>query len=292
MVVASEKLAPVLAVVIGINRYLFSEYDDLQGAVADADAFEKFLTEQLKVPRANILSLRNEKATRDAILSSFQWLRDDVTYKKDEASILFYFAGHGAQTTKPEGWEDWVTTTGKIEMLCPSDIGMPSISSNPEEEPEEAIHGIPDRTISTLLNHISDIKGNNLVGDIACRSLSRRLTFAQTLILDCCSSGGINRNESELVIRRISEPPKLKPTSDQSIWSRELRSGGIAAGFSGKFHGSHVLLAACGRDQFAFESPREHRGLFTMSLMKVLKSEEFNTLTYVSLMHKLRMPSK
>ena len=289
---ASEKLTPVLAVVIGINRYLSPEYEDLEGAVPDADAFEEFLREQLKVPQVNIRSLRDEKATRDAILSCFYWLRDDVTYKKDEASIVFYFAGHGAQTTKPEGWEDWVTTTGQIEMLCPSDIGMPSTSSNPGEEPEEFIHGIPDRTISMLLNHISDIKGNNLVGDIACRSRPRHLTFAQTLVLDCCSSGGINRGESELVIRRISEPPKLKPTSDQSIWSREVRRGGIAAGFSGKFHASHVLLAACGRDQFAFENPREHRGLFTMSLIKVLKSEEFSTLTYVSLMHKIRMPPK
>jgi hypothetical protein len=290
--VASERLTPILAVVIGINRYLCSEYDDLEGAVADADVFEEFLTEQLKVPQTNIRSLRNEKATRDAIISSFYWLRDDVTYKKDEASIIFYFAGHGAQTTKPEGWEDWDTTTGQIEMLCPSDIGMPSTSFIFGEVPEEVIQGIPDRTISMLLNHISDIKGNNLVRYIACRLRSRHLTFAQTLILDCCSSGGINRGKSELVIRQISDPPKLKPTSDHRIWSREVRGGGIAAGFSGKFHASHVLLAACGRDQFAFESPQDHRGLFTMSLMKVLKTEEFNTLTYVSLMHKIRMPSK
>jgi len=167
----SERLTPILAVVIGINRYLSSEYDDLGGAVADADAFEEFLIEQLKVPQNNILSLRNEEATREAIISSFYWLRDDVTYKRDEASILFYFAGHGAQTTKPEEWDDWVTTTGQIEMLCPSDTGMPSTSCNPGEVPEEVIQGIPDRTISMLLNHISDIKGNNLVGNISYHSL-------------------------------------------------------------------------------------------------------------------------
>jgi len=160
---ASERLTPILAVVIGVNRYLSLEYDDLEGAVADADAFEEFLTEQLKVPQNNIRSLRNEEATREAIITSFYWLRDDVTYKKDEASILFYFAGHGAQTTKPKEWDDWVTATGQIEMLCPSDIGMPSTSCIPGEVPEEVIKGIPDRTISMLLNHISDIKGNNLV---------------------------------------------------------------------------------------------------------------------------------
>ena len=177
---ASERLTPILAVVIGINQYLSSEYDDLEGAVADADEFEEFLTKQLQVPQTNIRSLRNEKATREAIISSFYWLRDDVTYKKDEASILFFFAGHGAQTTKPEGWEDWDTVNGQIEMLCPSDIGMPSTSSNPGEEPEQVIQGIPDRTISMLLNHISDIKGNNLVCDVPFHSRSPHLTFADT----------------------------------------------------------------------------------------------------------------
>jgi hypothetical protein len=155
-------------VIIGINHYESREYDNLAGAVADANAFEEFLTQQLKVPQTNIRSLRNEQASRKAIIDAFYWLRDNVTYKKNEPAIIFYFAGHGAQTSKPRGWEDWVTTTGQIEMLCSSDIGMPVTSCSPGDEPEEVVQGIPDRTISMLLNHISDIKGNNLVRLIYC----------------------------------------------------------------------------------------------------------------------------
>ena len=47
-------------------------------------------------------------------------------------------------------------------MLCPSDIGCPITTTN-DEECEDVIPGIPDRTISVLLNHISDVKGNNIV---------------------------------------------------------------------------------------------------------------------------------
>lgn len=224
----------------------------------------------MNVHDANIISLRDEQASRASILSAFSSLRDNAKYKKDEAAIIIYYAGHGAQTDKPEEWKDWITSGERIEMLCPSDIGCP-VTINGQED---VIQGIPDRTISVQLNHISDVKGNNI-----------------TLVLDCCSSAGMNRGEeSETLIRRISNPPPFKNSTDKELWEHGTRGGGSADGFSGKFHASHVLLAACGRDQFAREHPLTKQGFFTYSLMQVLNGNDINTLTYTSLIHKMRMP--
>ena len=149
---------PILALVIGINEYT-SPLPCLQGAVADADAFRKFLKERLNVPDANIINLRNKEASRKSIISELNSLRDNSSYKKDEAAIIIFYAGHGALTKIPKKWalEGWNTSNGHIEMLCPSDI---SCLVNGEES---VIQGIPDRTISVVLNQIAKSKGNNIV---------------------------------------------------------------------------------------------------------------------------------
>jgi hypothetical protein len=119
-----------------------------------------------------------------------------------------------------------------------------------------------------------------------------QLSISKTLILDCCSSAGINRGEADYVARQILDPPPLSANCDKDIWSRETgtRGVGIAEGFSGKFHASHVLLAACGRDQSAWEDPKSGQGLFTQSLLKLLGRRDVESLTYTSLMHNLKMP--
>ena len=150
---------PILAVVIGINRYTSPTVPCLRSAVADADAFENFLKDCLNVPDANIINLRDEQASRASILSAFISLEDNVKYYKDEAAIIIFYAGHGAQTKIPKKWEleGWNTSNGRVEMLCPSDIGCPVNGK------ESVIEGIPDRTISVVLNQIAKSKGNNIV---------------------------------------------------------------------------------------------------------------------------------
>ncbi|KDR77353.1 hypothetical protein GALMADRAFT_66422 [Galerina marginata CBS 339.88] len=277
----SERPPPILAVVIGINEYSGPDYDNLSGAAGDADAFEAFLTGRMDVPKDNIRSLRDQQATREEIIKSFLWLQDNNKYKKNEAAMIFYFAGHGAQTEKPDEWDDWVTTTGNIEMLCPSDIGMPTSTvtecNGNGDRDHKTVPGIPDRTISLLLNHISDCKGNNI-----------------TVILDCCSSGGMVRSQDQdgYVIRRLISPPRIDSNFDEKILSWGTRNGRSVEGLSRKSHASHILLAACGRDQFALEDPKSKRGLFTSHLLKALDSDDFHTLSYVSLMHRLRMPER
>ncbi|KAF5384355.1 hypothetical protein D9615_003158 [Tricholomella constricta] len=270
-----DSLPKIFALVIGINSYSSPEFGDLTAAVGDADRFEDFLRDKLDVSESNIMNLRDEQATRAAIIEAFIALRDDPRIVKDNAAIIIYFAGHGACVSKPKEWADWVTASGEIEVMCPSDMDAQASS---EEEP---VLGIPDRTISVLLNHISELKGNNI-----------------TLILDCCSSGGLNRQGAAFgptsegyVPRQVFNAPSIPSNCDEKIPSKDSARGiSVAVGFSGKHHASHVLLAACGREQVAYEDPRTNSGIFTTSLLRTLSALKVDDLTYTALMHRMAMP--
>ncbi|KAF8988251.1 caspase domain-containing protein [Cyathus striatus] len=258
---------------------------DLQAAKADADAFEAFLVDRLQVPEQNIISLRDEEATRDRIIKGFHQLRDNTDIKKDEAAIIIYYAGHGGRIDKPKEWgDDWITLGDQIEILCPTDIWAP----NPDADGEDDINkGISDRSISVMLNQISSKKGDNI-----------------TLILDCCSSAGINRNDkvenqvsedNPYLVRYMPNPPnvtRMFANCDQDTWSQDIRSAAVPQGLSGKYHASHVLLAACGRQQLAHEAKNPRRGVFTNALLQILNNSNLEDLTYTSLMHKLHLLGK
>ncbi|KAF9527415.1 caspase domain-containing protein [Crepidotus variabilis] len=278
MSTVTTPIPPILALVVGINEYPQTRYPSLRGAVRDADAFEDYLMHHLNVPASNITSLRNGQATRRGILAGFESLLNDRKYARGECAVVIFYAGHGAQTNIPEEWGNWSTATGRIEQLCPCDIGTKAQTDKGEEE---EVDGIPDRTISALLNKIAKAKGSNI-----------------TLILDCCCSAGINRLSGSLpypqdfLPRWIKNPPPLRPFVDQEICRGVTpnRGGKLSDRFAGEYHASHVLLAACGRDQVASEKPEG--GLFTNALMKVLRSEDIQTLTYTALMDKLEINSE
>ncbi|KAF8988246.1 caspase domain-containing protein [Cyathus striatus] len=279
----SEPAPAIFALVIGINKYMHPGVPVLQAAKGDADAFKAFLVNKLQVPKQNIISLRDEEATRNKIIGGFHQLRDNTDIKKDEAAIVIYYAGHGSRIAKPKEWgDDWITLDDQIEILCPSDIWTPNPNANGEDV---IIEGISDRSISVMLNQISSEKGDNI-----------------TLILDCCFSAGINRNDkvenqtSEdnlYLVRYMPNPPNvthLSANCDQDIWSQYTRSVAVPQGLSGKYHASHVLLAACGRQQLAHEGRITRRGVFTNALLEILNNSNLEDLTYTSLMHKLQLP--
>ncbi len=87
-------------------------------------------------PKANIVSLRDEQATRSAIIYELIKMKDNADIQQD--AIIIYFAGYGAATTKPVEWTDWETPNNEIGMLCPTDIGV-------VDENGDVVGGIPDR---------------------------------------------------------------------------------------------------------------------------------------------------
>lgn len=141
----------MFALTIGINKYRNPRYRDLQGCVSDADAVDKFLLEELGVPKAQITSLRDSQATRQAIIQAIESFVADPRVEEN-GPILIYFAGHGGETESPVGW---TSEDSKSQLIIPHDCG--------ENDEGQTIHGIPDRTFGWLLKRIADKKGHNIV---------------------------------------------------------------------------------------------------------------------------------
>ena len=94
----------------------------------------------------------------------------------------------------------------------------------------------------------------------------------QTLILDCCYSGGANHGEEDTntnIICEIFKPPAAHPETNSNICSTNNCGGGPANGFAGNLHALHVLLAACWANEKALESSTN--GHFMHSLLNILK---------------------
>jgi hypothetical protein len=88
------------------------------------------------------------------MLDAFKALERNTAGTVDPC-IIIYYAGHGASSARPDGWENWATDRDRIEQLCPSDIGA--------EVDGQVVEGIPDRVICGLINSLAEERGNNIV---------------------------------------------------------------------------------------------------------------------------------
>ena len=151
-----HRLHPHLfALIIGINKYESPNITNLLGAVPDADAMRDYLQKHMGVPSSQIRNLRDNEATRAAIIDGIQAFSFNEEIKEGDP-ILIYFAGHGGTADTPKGWE--VGSTGKIEFLIPYEL-----STWESLENGNAIYGIPDRTLRALLSQLASKKGDNIV---------------------------------------------------------------------------------------------------------------------------------
>ncbi|KAK0451477.1 caspase domain-containing protein [Armillaria borealis] len=270
----------IFALIIGISKYGSPKFPSVPGAATDAKRFYRFVRDVLHAPRKNIISLHDERATRSAIIGAFRSLEKDPNINSRTAAIIIYYAGHGAVALKPVEWKDWETSDKKIEMLCPFDMTFSGRDDKANEVQVEGvkIEGIPDRTINRLLLDLSIAKGNNI-----------------TIILDCCHSAGINRSLPSRTKRQLLDTQVISARCDSDIYTRRSndsyhKSSGEKdnSGFSGALWDSHILLAACGRNQYAWEE--NERGLFTDALLEGMEKTPISQLTYRSLMYNLKMP--
>ncbi|KAF8597600.1 hypothetical protein BDV93DRAFT_562112 [Ceratobasidium sp. AG-I] len=256
----------IFALIIGINSY--PEFKRLKGAVKDAKSMTEYLLNDLKVPSDNIIQLYDEQATRDAIISGFLQIKDNLNIREEDAVIIFY-AGHGSEIDAPVGWE---TGGAKIQAIVPWD-------ANTSDSSGGKVKVIPDRTVATLLNDIATARGDNI-----------------TVILDCChaSSGTRAANPTEAALARSIDQAELPPLpanidfaivdygDEEDGSDGEARASVIPVGFGRRELRSHVLLAACGAREFAWEP--HGRGEFTFRLLEVLRGNDISSLTYSGLM--------
>jgi hypothetical protein len=124
---------------------------NLKGCLADADAMVGYLQGALNVSSDRIVSLRDEKATKAAIVENLRAFAHDKRIQRGDP-ILIYFAGHGVSVPPPP---EWPGGTNKIQMLVPWDFDVNSA--------ETTTQGLYDFEFATLLNQIACEKGDNIV---------------------------------------------------------------------------------------------------------------------------------
>jgi hypothetical protein len=132
---------------------------------------DTFLRESLGVPANQIRNLRDQDATRAAIIGGFKDLINDTRIKEGDPIVIFY-AGHGGKTKAPPGWE---SEDGETQYILPVDIYLKDASG-------VTTKGIPDRTIATLLNDLARAKGDNIVCHY---TYCCDLLLTQTYLIEC-----------------------------------------------------------------------------------------------------------
>lgn len=251
------------ALIIGIDDYSFPRtgFWPLKSAVADANNFRDWVVNELGVPPSRIRDLRNEGATRQAIIKGLQDLATKATIKQGDP-ILIYYAGHGSEASAPAEWH-WDSPNGKIQMIIPWD-----------HKPAD-VHGIPDRTLGQLLTDIADKKGDNI-----------------TVVFDSCHSGsGTRSGDGDSRTRGGYYTGEIPAGLDKDLFSNSgTRGARVAARF--RHHGlrSHVLLAACAQDEEAKEENTS--GDFTRVLLKALTGVPTTEITYEDLMQRMEKLTK
>ncbi|KAG8757633.1 hypothetical protein FRC11_004403, partial [Ceratobasidium sp. 423] len=267
-------------------------------ASKDADSVENFLLSDLSVPPSQITNLRNEGATRSGILAAFDQLRRNPKIVPLDP-IIIYYAGHGCEVDTPS--TDWVTHEEKTQCLVPWDAGTEDADGNP-------IPPIPDYTIATLLYALAAEKGNNITVIFDCCHSASSTRGIQQMPYSG-THPGLNAKLSKWTIdkanlklasyraRRLypEDLPRLTREVDMEILqshmhihqnmkvaqpsSRNTPPDKNLSGFR-RFGRSHILLAACGHAEIAYECATSDSGYFTTALLERLRSSRIHKLTY------------
>ncbi len=222
-----------------IGSWLGWEYNDLHGAVKDVDLIGSILTAP-QLGFKDVVVLRNEQATADAILSTLQHKLIDETKAGDLR--LVYYSGHGSTVRNTASKERFQLD----QTIVPSDHYKGNVPD------------IRDKEISRILWKAGK-KGVKVI-----------------FIADSCHSGGLSRgawNQRGLTRTarsapawdanpypvRIHDPPDIDPETRKEI-------NPVDAGV--------VMLAAAQEDEEAMEdnyTPDGIHGAFTWALKKALE---------------------
>lgn len=215
---------PLWALLVGIDNYRHPTLMTLRGAVNDVEAMQLFLVSHHGVdPQRQICILRNEEATRAAILQAFQEFLIENEQIAHGDQILFYFSGHGSRMPDQSGAEP----DGYNETIVAHDSRL------------EGIFDIPDKTLAALLEQLAGLKGHNI-----------------TVILDCCHSGSGTRmvpGPGSPAQRSVPTDDRSPPADLDAAIRRVGQSWAIQRQRQGKAHYPYVLLAACRDRQSAYE---------------------------------------
>lgn len=225
---AATEAQPVRrALLIGIDDYTASTlprvartapdrergWPDLKGAVNDVELLEEMLVLSYGFERSNIVTLKNQQATRAAILQAIE--RHLVRPASKGDIVFYYYAGHGAQVPNP--------ASDELDRLDESIVPADS---------RRGADDIRDKELRPLFNRILD-RGAQL-----------------TLLLDHCHSGSGFRGMPGGARRRgigpanpVADATKYGPRPDERgalvlASAQDLDAAEETYGEDGKSHGA------------------------------------------------------
>ncbi|KAI0744208.1 hypothetical protein C8Q80DRAFT_1220872 [Daedaleopsis nitida] len=251
----------VFALLIGIDKYQSGNIWNLNAAVDDARSIERWLLDDLQVPREHICTLIDAQATKRTIEERF--MSHFVNNPAIEAgdALILYFAGHGSSIRAPPGWFE--RARGDVPVLCTYDYDT-KLAKGP------TCAGISDRSLHAMLDDLARAKGDNI-----------------TLILDTCFSLAPTSDDDPKERRYTRFTPTRKATSEDliaALWRSAVlhKVEPIAnRGFTGITSSSHVVLAACSSGWAATE--RKDGGNFTRALLSLKDVRPLHKFTYADL---------
>ena len=236
------------AFLVGINKYVTIQGNDLNGCVNDVTNMWDLLTTQYGFSADNIRMICDERATKQAILEGLRWLVKD-TAPGDQ--LVFHYSGHGSQIRDVVGDEldDHMT-----EILCPTDIDWDDL--------------LTDDMLADIFKQVAP--GSFL-----------------TFICDACHSGTMDKglapnNPGDHPPKaKFIQPPidiRIRNHSDKDLG---LRSIGVRSetkrglGDVHFFEQRHLLLSGCKDNQTSADAyvDGKYQGAMTASLMNVLRKD-------------------
>ena len=250
------------ALLVAIDRYL-PPVNALYGCRNDSLALEQYLRARAGDSLA-LRTLHDAEATRAAVIDAF---RSHLGQAGPGDIALFAYAGHGSEEPVPAGI-DHLESSGKIQTLVLADCGR--------------------RVDGKLVRALADKELALLLADVSARG-------AHTVtILDCCNSGGADRDVFTNVRGWTAEPDfvpdELREITVELAGPRP--AGEFVPGALDSWNAppaGHVALAACQ----SFEKAREHRvgdttrGVFSTALIDSLEVLGSRT-TYRTLLNTVR----
>ncbi|KAF5582944.1 caspase [Fusarium pseudocircinatum] len=225
------------ALLIGIRDYPYP-LNPLPGAVKDVENQARWLTEKNIVPESNIVKIISNdtnglQPTYQNILKEFQKL---IKEAQPGSFIFVHFSGHGSQRTTVLDTARAEWKAGKDELLLFKDGYMRDFE----------------------FREILDQLGKN-----------GRVVFA---VLDCCHSGGIDRDdepEGQVIYREVPES-QTDGLCEHEYDKKVLDKWNNMESDWWKNPRTYTLLAACEEGMRARDTPEG--GYLTTSLLSVLQS--------------------
>lgn len=234
-------MSKLYALLVGINEYHpRSGVSSLAGCVNDMRSVKKFIKKQYAELEPDCEELTNAQATRANIITAFRSQLVDKATAGD--TVLFFYAGHGSYTQSASSFKKFDPLLQDETLVC-------------YDSRLSGKYDLTDKEIAVLLSEIEE--GVHIA-----------------VIADSCHSASLTR--SQRPNQEATTGPKARHTpgtnEDRALESYLLKPDNFYATQASVQipRSKHVLMSACSRDELAWET-EDQRGLFTTSLLKVLK---------------------